>query len=94
MFNPGDVAMEEIKAVSGKIAVTVEQRVDATLEEIWAVPDRMAEDVKDALIEVVMAIEEGAGVAWKRLEETMLLPEAPAVAATAPAAKARAGVDI
>ena len=59
MFNPGDVAMEEIKAVSGKIAVTVEQRVDATLEEIWAVPDRMAEDVKDALIEVVMAIEEG-----------------------------------
>jgi len=25
MFNPGDVAMEDIQAVSGNIAVTVEQ---------------------------------------------------------------------
>ena len=28
MFNPRDVAMENTKAVSGNIAVTVEQRVD------------------------------------------------------------------
>ena len=105
MFNPGDVAMGDIKAVFRKIAMTVEQQVDATIEEIQAVPDRVAEsvqrasknsvkDVKDALIEVVMAIEEGAGVAWKRLEETMLLPEAPVAVAVAAAAKARAGVEI
>ena len=34
MFNIGDAVMEEIKAISGKIAVAVEQRVDASVEEI------------------------------------------------------------
>ena len=34
MFNIGDAAMEEIKAISGKIIVAVEQRVDVTVEEI------------------------------------------------------------
>ena len=74
MFNIGDAAREEIKAVSIKIAVTVEQRVDATVEEIRAVPDRAVEsvewaiensleDMKDTLIQVDMVMEEEAGVA-------------------------------
>ena len=46
MFNPGDMSMEEIKAISRKIAVTVEQRVDATVEEIRAVSDSVAESVQ------------------------------------------------
>ena len=87
MFNIRDAATEEIKAIPGKIDVAFEQRVDATVEEIRAVPGRVAdsvegvikdavEDVKDALDEVVRAMEEAAGVPEKRLEENVLLPEA------------------
>ena len=37
--------MEDIKAVSRKIAMTVDQQVDATVEEIRSVTDRVAESV-------------------------------------------------
>ena len=100
MFNIGDMSMEEIKIISGKITVPVEQQVDAIVDEIQAVPDRevtpvewvienSTNDVKNAQIEVAMAMEDKAGVACKRLEETMLLPEAPPVAAAAEGAKSK-----
>ena len=31
MFNIGDTGMEEMKAISGKISVTVDQRLDTTV---------------------------------------------------------------
>ena len=76
MFNIGDAAMEEIKAISGKIAVALGQQVGTTVEEIQAVPDRVAEslewiiencvkDATDTLIEVVMAMEDAAGAVWR-----------------------------
>ena len=59
--------MEEIKTTSRKITVPVEQQVNVSVEEIWAVRVRVVEsvewtiensikDVKDSLIEVVVTM--------------------------------------
>ena len=51
------------------------------------------EDGKNTLIEVFVAMDERGGIYWKRLEETTLLPEAPAKATSAAASISRAGVE-
>ena len=84
MFSIGDAAMDKIKAIPRKIAVRAEQRVILAVEEIWVVQGRVTDpvewaiedavkDVKDALVEVVTAMEEAAGFVEKTLGEISVL---------------------